>query len=63
MGGSWNAKYVPTYPHDFCVNVAWIKNVVVSGSFRKLPPDLAVGVDKLEQIEAATAAALPPGIQ
>ena len=51
MGGSWNAKYVPTYPHDFRVYVAWIENVIVSGAFSKVPPDQAVGVVDLEQMK------------
>ena len=38
-----------------------MKNVVVSGSFSKVPPGQVVGVVDLEQMEAAAAAALPPG--
>ena len=38
-----------------------MKNVVVSGSLSKVPPGQAVGVADLEQMEAAAAAALPPG--
>ena len=37
-----------------------MKNVVVSGSFSKVPPGQAVGVVDLEHMEAAAAAALPP---